>query len=83
MRILDKTLKLHCFLKKKSTSVHRYKPQEVWFKLHCFFLEPKTAYLEALLYFELLVLELLILILQFKVEIVENLSLLYEKQNKM
>ena len=43
-------LQLHCFLKKKSIQYIDINLKKCGFELHGFFLEPKTAYLEALLY---------------------------------
>ena len=47
-----KALKLHGFLKKKSLYYIGISLKKRGFALHGFFLEPKTAYLEALLYVE-------------------------------
>ena len=44
------TVKDTLFFEKKSHSVHKCKPHEAWFCAARFFLEPKTVYLEALLY---------------------------------
>ena len=44
------TLKLLCFLKKKSLQYIGINLMKCGFELDCFFLDPKTAYLEALLY---------------------------------
>ena len=43
-------LKLHCFLKKNPLQYIGINLTKCGFELHGFFLEPKTAYLEALLY---------------------------------
>ena len=43
-------LKLHCFLKKKSIQYISMNLTKCGFELHGFFLDPKTAHLEALLY---------------------------------
>ena len=43
-------LKLHCFLKKNPLQYIDINLKKCGFELHCLFLEPKTAYLEALLY---------------------------------
>ena len=44
-------LKLHCFLKKNPLQYIDINLMKCGFELHGFFLEPKTAYLKALLYF--------------------------------
>ena len=43
-------LKLHCFLKKNPLQYIDINLTKCGFELHGFFLEPKTAYLKALLY---------------------------------
>ena len=43
-------LKLHCFLKKNPLQYIDINLMKCGFELHGFFLEPKTAYLKALLY---------------------------------
>ena len=45
-------LKLHCFLKKNPLQYIDINLKMCGFELHCLFLEPKTAFLEALLYIE-------------------------------
>ena len=50
-RILDKSLEATRFLKKKSLYYIGISLKKRGFALHGFFLEQKTAYLEALLYF--------------------------------
>ena len=47
---LTKALKIHGFLKKISLKYIGINLMKCGFELHGFFLEPKSAYLEALLY---------------------------------
>ena len=57
-RFWPKALQIHGFLKKKSLLVHTCNLTNRGFELHGFFLELKTAHLEALLYMILHVLDL-------------------------
>ena len=47
---LPKALEIHCFLKKNSLKYIGINLTKCGFELHGFFLDPKTAHLEALLY---------------------------------
>ena len=69
-RILNKSLEGTRSFEKKIPLVHKYKPHG--FELHGFFLEPKTAYLEALLYSNSRLIMCLILYHPLKMDLINS-----------